>query len=85
MLLAMARSIRLSPGSAVTISLPNGTGKTVRDGVFARGAKADEALAAGADGVAVISALSLSPDPALAARSLRNIVDVALEQRKRSA
>ena len=31
------------------ISLPHGTGKTVRVGVFARGAKADEALAAGAD------------------------------------
>ncbi len=31
------------------ISLPNGTGKTVRIGVFARGAKAEEALAAGAD------------------------------------
>jgi large subunit ribosomal protein L1 len=31
------------------ISLPNGTGKTVRVGVFARGAKAEEALAAGAD------------------------------------
>src|SRR5271168_3975880 len=31
------------------ISLPNGTGKTLRIGVFARGAKADEALAAGAD------------------------------------
>ncbi len=46
---------------------------------------AAETFAAGADGVAVISALSLSPDPALAARSLRNIVDVALEQRKRSA
>ncbi len=30
-------------------SLPNGTGKTVRIGVFARGAKADEASAAGAD------------------------------------
>jgi large subunit ribosomal protein L1 len=30
-------------------SLPNGTGKTVRIGVFARGAKADEATAAGAD------------------------------------
>ena len=31
------------------ISLPNGTGKSVRVGVFARGAKAEEALAAGAD------------------------------------
>jgi len=30
-------------------SLPNGTGKTVRIGVFARGPKAEEALAAGAD------------------------------------
>src|SRR3984885_7394049 len=30
-------------------NLPNGTGKTVRVGVFARGGKADEALAAGAD------------------------------------
>ena len=31
------------------VGLPNGTGKTVRIAVFARGAKADEALAAGAD------------------------------------
>ena len=31
------------------VGLPNGTGKTVRVGVFARGAKADEATAAGAD------------------------------------
>ena len=31
------------------IGLPNGTGKTLRIGVFARGAKAEEALAAGAD------------------------------------
>jgi large subunit ribosomal protein L1 len=31
------------------VSLPNGTGRTVRVGVFARGAKADEARAAGAD------------------------------------
>ena len=31
------------------VGLPNGTGKTVRIGVFARGAKAEEAQAAGAD------------------------------------
>ncbi len=31
------------------VTLPSGTGKTVRVGVFARGAKADEARAAGAD------------------------------------
>ncbi|MFV1875009.1 50S ribosomal protein L1 [Nioella sp.] len=32
-----------------TVTLPNGTGKSVRVAVFARGAKAEEALAAGAD------------------------------------
>lgn len=32
-----------------SVNLPNGTGKTVRVGVFARGAKAEEAKAAGAD------------------------------------
>jgi len=41
---------------------------------------AAEVIAAGADGVAVISALSLAPDPAAAARSLRGIVDAALAQ-----
>ena len=38
-------------------------------------------VAAGADGVAVISALSLSPDPAVAARGLRDIVDAVLAKR----
>ena len=38
-------------------------------------------IAAGADGVAVISALSLAPDPAAAARALRQIVDAMLAKR----
>ncbi len=38
-------------------------------------------IAAGADGVAVISALSLAPDPKAAAKELRGIVDRALTQR----
>ena len=38
-------------------------------------------ISAGADGVAVISALSLAPDPAAAARDLREIVDGALAKR----
>src|SRR6266536_921306 len=33
------------------VNLPNGSGRSVRVAVFARGAKADEAKAAGADGV----------------------------------
>ena len=45
---------------------------------------AADVIAAGADGIAVISALSQAPDPGLAARTLRNAVDVALEQRKRA-
>jgi len=36
---------------------------------------------AGANGVAVISAISLAPDPAAAARTLRAIVDAALAKR----
>jgi thiamine-phosphate pyrophosphorylase len=38
-------------------------------------ANAAAVIAAGADGVAVISALSLAPDPAAAARALREVVD----------
>jgi thiamine-phosphate pyrophosphorylase len=38
-------------------------------------------IAAGADGVAVISALSMKADPQAAARELRNVVDQALAQR----
>jgi thiamine-phosphate pyrophosphorylase len=42
---------------------------------------AADVIAAGADGVAVISALSLAPDPKAAAQELRAIVDRALSQR----
>ena len=44
---------------------------------------AADVIAAGADGVAVISALSLSPDPAVAAQDLRALVDRGLAQRGR--
>ena len=47
------------------------------------GSNAADVIAAGADGVAVISALSLAADPAVAARDLRASVDAALEQRGR--
>jgi thiamine-phosphate pyrophosphorylase len=42
-----------------------------------------DVIAAGADGVAVISALSLAPDPAVAAQNLRAVVDDALARRDR--
>jgi thiamine-phosphate pyrophosphorylase len=40
-------------------------------------------IAAGADGVAVISALSMKADPQAAARELRGVVDAALQARAR--
>ena len=42
---------------------------------------AAQVVEAGADGVAVISALSMAKDPAAAARGLRDVVDRALTQR----
>ncbi|MBV8791132.1 MAG: thiamine phosphate synthase [Pseudolabrys sp.] len=42
---------------------------------------ADDVIAAGADGVAVISVLSKARDPAKAARDLRAVVDAALGKR----
>ncbi|MEX1083496.1 MAG: thiamine phosphate synthase [Xanthobacteraceae bacterium] len=42
---------------------------------------AADVIAAGADGIAVISALSFAPDPAQAAAKLRGIVDAALQKR----
>jgi thiamine-phosphate pyrophosphorylase len=44
---------------------------------------AADVIAAGADGVAVISALSLAPDPQKAAGELRAVVDSAIKQRGR--
>jgi len=44
------------------VGLPNGTGKTVRIGVFARGAKAEEAKAAGADVVGADDLAALVQD-----------------------
>jgi thiamine-phosphate pyrophosphorylase len=38
-------------------------------------------IAAGADGVAVISALSMQADPQAAARELRSVIDAALKDR----
>jgi thiamine-phosphate pyrophosphorylase len=44
---------------------------------------AADVISAGADGVAVISALSLAPDPGKAAQELRAVVDNALKRRGR--
>jgi thiamine-phosphate pyrophosphorylase len=45
---------------------------------------AADVIAAGPDGIAVISALSLAPDPAQAAKELRHVVDAALAKRDRA-
>jgi thiamine-phosphate pyrophosphorylase len=45
---------------------------------------AAEVIAAGADGIAVISAISLAPNPQKAARDLRAVVDNALAERGNS-
>lgn len=45
---------------------------------------AADVITSGADGVAVISALSLAPDPEKAARELRAVVDNALKRRGQS-
>ena len=46
-------------------------------------ANAGATIAAGADGVSVISALSLAPDPTAAAKAMRAVVDDALTARPR--
>ncbi|HZW47078.1 MAG TPA: thiamine phosphate synthase, partial [Microvirga sp.] len=43
---------------------------------------AQAVIAAGADGIAVISALFMAPDPQTEARRLREIVDQALASRR---
>ena len=48
-------------------------------------ANAARVIAAGADGVAVISALSLAADPRAAAQALRRIVDGALAEHNRAS
>ena len=45
-------------------------------------ANAGATIAAGADGVSVISALSLAPDPTVAATTMRALVDKAMLERK---
>ncbi len=47
------------------LASPNGTGKTVRVGVFARGPKAEEAQAAGADVVGAEDLAERVPGPLL--------------------
>jgi len=47
-------------------------------------ANAGDVIAAGADGVAVISALSLALDPSKAARDMRAVVDAELSKRGRA-
>ncbi|MFN3656942.1 MAG: thiamine phosphate synthase [Pseudolabrys sp.] len=86
-------------GSKDDASTPMGPAglKTVVDAVRARKAgypvcaiaginasNAADVIAAGADGVSVISAVSLAPDPAAAARDLRAVVDAALAKRGRA-
>jgi thiamine-phosphate pyrophosphorylase len=44
-------------------------------------ANAADVIAAGADGICAISALSSAPDPAAAAKKLRGVVDMALAKR----
>jgi thiamine-phosphate pyrophosphorylase len=44
-------------------------------------ANATQAIAAGADGIAVVSAICAATDPRAAAQSLRAVVDAALKAR----
>ena len=56
------------------VVLPNGTGKTTRVAVFAQGAKADEARAAGADIVGMVKAGDMPFDIVIAAPDAMRVV-----------
>jgi thiamine-phosphate pyrophosphorylase len=45
-------------------------------------ATAGQAVACGADGVAVVSAIVSAPDPYLASKNLKNIIDNELDKRR---
>ena len=68
------------------VVLPNGTGKTTRVAVFAQGAKADEAKAAGADIVgmddlaAMVKAGDMPFDVVIAAPDAMRVVGLALDR-----
>ncbi len=56
------------------VNLPNGTGRTLRVGVFARGVKADEAKAAGADLVEKVNAGQIDFDRCIATPDMMGLV-----------
>ena len=75
---------QLDQGRPALGNQPRKNGEIASDGAFGIDrSNAGEAIAAGADGVAVISALSLKDDPRAAARDLRAVVARALAQQGR--
>jgi thiamine-phosphate pyrophosphorylase len=72
------------PGLRSILAKMRGRDPDLRIGAIAGidATNAGAVIAAGADGIAVISALSLAGDPQAAARDLRAIVDAALAERQ---